>query len=208
MDVGIFLAAFGISLLELSEAGAVAVIYRGIFNSNKPYIYAILGVLTVLIPTFLLGSFISLLPLNYVLIAAGIILFYFGYRLLRSARRSIKGLRKPHEKEKEESIAVVYTIGATEAFEAALVIIALIPQNYVSTLIGTLSASLVVIALTIILKSQIMKIRVPQLKYALSALLFSLGTLWFGEVFIGIDEIFLPLFFVVYLAVNYALIRI
>jgi uncharacterized membrane protein len=208
MDISIFLAAFGISILELSEAGAVAVIYRGIFNSNKPYIYAILGVLTVLIPTFLLGSFISLLPLNYVLIVAGVVLFYFGYKLLRSARRAIKGLRKPHEKEKEESIAVVYTIGATEAFEAALVIIALIPQNYVSTLIGTLSASLVVVVLTMILKSQIMKIRIPQLKYALSALLFSLGSLWFGEVFIGMDEIFLPLFFIIYLAVNYILIRL
>ncbi len=208
MDVSIFLAAFGISILELSEAGAVAVIYRGIFKTNRPYLYAVLGVLTVLIPTFLLGSFISLLPLNYVLVVAGVILFYFGYRLIRSARRSIKGLRKPHEKEKEESIAVVYTIGATEAFEAALVLIALIPQDYVSTLFGTLSASLVVIALTIILKSRIMKIRVPQLKYALSALLFSLGTLWFGEVFIGIDEIFLPLFFVIYLGINYALIRI
>ncbi|WP_243679171.1 hypothetical protein [Vulcanisaeta distributa] len=49
MDFGIFFAAFGISLLELSEAGAVTAIYQGIYRGFKPVLYAIAGVLLVLV---------------------------------------------------------------------------------------------------------------------------------------------------------------
>ncbi|MEW9491472.1 MAG: hypothetical protein TQ35_0004630 [Candidatus Aramenus sulfurataquae] len=208
MDLGVFLASFGISLLELSEAGAVAVIYKGIYKSNMSYAYALAGVLAVLVPTFVLGRFLSYLPLDYVLVVAGVILLYFGYKLLRSARRSLKNVKRKHEKEERESLVVVFTVAATEAFEAALVVISLIPQSFSSALLGTALASLLVVALTYALKAKIMKIRVPQLKLVLSALLFSLGTLWLGEVALGIDEVYLPLLFLGYLGLNYALVKI
>ncbi|EWG06631.1 MAG: hypothetical protein ASUL_08459 [Candidatus Aramenus sulfurataquae] len=208
MDLGVFLASFGISLLELSEAGAVAVIYKGIYKSNMSYAYALAGVLAVLVPTFVLGRFLSYLPLDYVLVVAGVILLYFGYKLLRSARRSLKNVKRKHEKEERESLVVVFTVAATEAFEAALVVISLIPQSFSSALLGTALASLLVVALTYALKAKIMKIRVPQLKLVLSALLFSLGTLWLGEVALGIDEVYLPLLFVGYLGLNYALVKL
>jgi uncharacterized membrane protein len=76
MDIAVLLASLGISILELSEAGAVAVIFNGIYKNGKPYIYGLAGVLTVLIPVFTLGKYIAL-PLEYVLIVAGVILFYF-----------------------------------------------------------------------------------------------------------------------------------
>ncbi|MBW9141563.1 MAG: hypothetical protein K1T65_07780 [Candidatus Aramenus sp.] len=208
MDLGVFLASFGISLLELSEAGAVAVIYKGIYKSNMSYAYALAGVLAVLVPTFVLGRFLSYLPLDYVLVVAGVILLYFGYKLLRSARRSLKNVKRKHEKEERESLVVVFTVAATEAFEAALVVISLIPQSFSSALLGTALASLLVVALTYALKAKIMKIRVPQLKLVLSALLFSLGTLWLGEVALGIDEVYLPLLFVGYLGLNYAFVKL
>ncbi|MCI2414450.1 MAG: hypothetical protein MPF33_04235 [Candidatus Aramenus sp.] len=208
MDLGVFLASFGISLLELSEAGAVAVIYKGVYKTNMSYAYALAGVLAVLVPTFVLGRFLSYLPIDYVLVVAGAILLYFGYKLLRSARRSLKNVKRKHEKEERESLVVVFTVAATEAFEAALVVISLIPQSFSSALLGTALASLLVIALTYALKARIMKIRVPQLKLVLSALLFSLGTLWLGEVALGIDEVYLPLLFVGYLGLNYALIKL
>ncbi len=122
MDFGIFFAAFGISLLELSEAGAVTAIYQGIYKGFKPVLYAIAGVLLVLVPTFTVGKYIIYLPpLDYVLAASAIILFYFGYRLLRSARRSFKrsGKGKGGEEERGGDLAVVFTVSAIEAFEAA-----------------------------------------------------------------------------------------
>ena len=207
MDFAVFLASFGISLLELSEAGAVASIYHGIYKNNIPFLYAILGVLVVLIPTFTLGKLIYLLPLNYVLIASGIILYYFGYKLLRSARRYFKKIKKVGE-EKKEGVVVVFTISVIEALEAALVILALIGESYVSSLLGTITASVIVVILTYVLKSQISRIRLPHMKFVLSALLFSLGTFWFNEVFLGLSEIYLPLFFLGFLAFNYLMVKL
>lgn len=209
MNPAIFLAAFGMSLLELSEAAAVAIIFSGIYKNSKPYIYAILGILIIFIPVFTLGRYISLLPINYVLLAAGLILFYFGYRLIRSARRSFKRISKHgSDEDKQEGIITVFVVSVTEALEAGLVILALIPRGYISSLLGSISSLLVLIPLAISLKSRLMKIRIPQLKFVLSALLFSLGSLFLAEVFTEINEIFLPMFFVTYLAVNYAIIKI
>ncbi len=207
MDIAVLLASLGISILELSEAGAVAVIFNGIYKNSKPYIYGLAGVLTVLIPIFTIGKYIVLLPLEYVLIVSGIILFYFGYRLIRSARRYFKGIKIKHE-ETEETLTTVYVVGFTEGLEAGLVILALIPQSYISALTGTLLASIIVIGLLLVLKAQIMKIRVPQLKYVLSALLFSLGSLFFGEAFLDLNEIFLAIFFIIFLGINYIIIKI
>lgn len=210
VNFGIFFAAFGISLLELSEAGAVTAIYQGIYRGFKPVLYAIAGVLLVLIPTFTVGRYIIYLPLDYVLAVSSVILFYFGYRLLRSARRYFKrtGRGKGGEEERGD-LAVVFTVSAIEAFEAALVLIALIPRSYSSTLIGTLLAAAIVVILTAVIKDQIARIRLPHLKYVLSALLFSLGTLWAIEA-AGLDltDLVLIPFFLAYLGINYLIIKL
>lgn len=88
-------------------------------------------------------------------------------------------------------------------------LIALIPRSYSSTLIGTLSAAALVVILTTIIKDQIARIRLPHLKYVLSALLFSLGTLWAIEA-VGIDItdlVLIPLF-LAYLGINYLIIKL
>ncbi|WP_338598273.1 hypothetical protein V6M85_06955 [Sulfolobus tengchongensis] len=208
MDFGVFLAALGISLLELTEAGAIAAIYHNIYKNNLPFIYAAIGVAIVLIPTFTVGRLIYLVPLNYVLLVSAVILFYFGYRLIRSARRSFKGIRKRSGEEKEEGISVVLTVSAIEGLEASLVILALLPQSYISALMGTLLAIMLVVILTALLKSQVARIRLPHLKFVLSALLFSLGTLWLGEVVFDLPDIILPLFFVAYLGINYLIVKL
>lgn len=207
MDVGIFLAALGISLLELSEAGAVTAIYQAAYKGWRPILYSVAGVAVVLIPTFMVGKYIVLLPLQYVLGVSAVILFYFGYRLLRSSRRYFKGIRKTGEEEKEE-VGVVFAVSATEAFEAALVIVALIPRSYFSALAGTLIAGGSVVALTIALKDQIARIRLPHLKFVLSSLLFSLGTMWSIEIFMDISELFLLALFIIWLGINYVLIKV
>jgi len=210
MEFGVFFAALGISLLELSEAGAVTAIYQGLYRGFRPVLYSLAGVLLVLIPTFTVGRYIVYLPLDYVLAASAVILFYFGYRLLRSARRYFKGMNKGGGGEEERGdLAVVFTVSAIEAFEAALVLIALIPKSYASTLMGTLIAAAVVVVLTALIKNQVARIRLPHLKYVLSSLLFSLGTLWAMEA-TGLeitDLVLLPLF-LAYLGINYLLIKV
>ena len=209
MDVGVFLASLGISLLELSEAGAVAAIYHGILKNSKPFLYSILGVLIVFIPVFTLGKYIYLVSLDYFLVVAAVILFYFGYRLLRSARRYFKKqIKGKKEEEEKEGAGVVFTVSIVEGLEAALVILALIPKSYSSALLGATLAGILVVILTAILKAQIAKIRLPHLKFVLSSLLFSLGTMWFIEIFFDINEAFLAMFFLIYLGVNYLLIKV
>lgn len=208
MDIGVFLASLGISILELTEAGAVAAIYHNIYKNSKPILYAILGVVLVLIPTFTLGRLIYLVPIDYVLLVSSVILFYFGYKLIRSSRRSFKRLGKRSNEEEKEGVSVVFVVSATEAFEAALVILALLPQSYFSALLGCILAGVVVSILTFLLKSQVARIRIPHLKFVLSALLFSLGTLWITEVLFNIDELFILLFFAIYLGVNYVIIKV
>jgi uncharacterized membrane protein len=209
MEFGVFFAALGISLLELSEAGAVTAIYQGLYRGFRPVLYSLAGVLLVLIPTFTVGRYIVYLPLDYVLAASAVVLFYFGYRLLRSARRYFKRMNKGGGGEEERGdLAVVFTVSAIEAFEAALVLIALIPKSYASTLMGTLIAAAVVVVLTVLIKNQVARIRLPHLKYVLSSLLFSLGTLWAMEA-TGLeitDLVLLPLF-LAYLGINYLLIK-
>jgi uncharacterized membrane protein len=172
-------------------------------------LYSLAGVLLVLIPNFTVGRYIVYLPLDYVLAASAVILFYFGYRLLRSARRYFKRMNKGGGGEEERGdLAVVFTVSAIEAFEAALVLIALIPKSYASTLMGTLIAAAVVVVLTALIKNQVARIRLPHLKYVLSSLLFSLGTLWAMEA-TGLeitDLVLLPLF-LAYLGINYLLIK-
>jgi Predicted membrane protein len=210
VNFGVFFAAFGISLLALSEAGAVTAIYQGIYRGFRPVLYALAGVLLVLVPTFTVGRYIVYLPLDYVLAASAVILFYFGYRLLRSARRYFKRAVKGGGGEEERGdLAVVFTVSAIEAFEAALVLIALIPRSYASALVGTLIASAIVIVLTALIKDQIARIRLPHLKYVLSSLLFSLGTLWAMEaVDLDVTDLVLIPLFLTYLGINYLLIKV
>jgi Predicted membrane protein len=210
VNFGVFFAAFGISLLALSEAGAVTAIYQGIYRGFRPVLYALAGVLLVLVPTFTVGRYIVYLPLDYVLAASAVILFYFGYRLLRSARRYFKRAAKGGGGEEERGdLAVVFTVSAIEAFEAALVLIALIPRSYASALVGTLIASAIVIVLTVLIKDQIARIRLPHLKYVLSSLLFSLGTLWAMEAIdLEITDLVLIPLFLAYLGINYLLIKV
>ncbi|MFP3313938.1 MAG: hypothetical protein RXO28_05425 [Thermocladium sp.] len=127
--------------------------------------------------------------------------------MLRSSRRYFKGIRKTGE-EKKEGVGVVFAVSATEAFEAALVIVALIPKSYFSALSGTLIAGGSVVALTIALKDQIAKIRLPHLKFVLSSLLFSLGTMLGIEIFMDMSELFLLALFVAWLGINYVLIKV
>ncbi len=80
--------------------------------------------------------------------------------------------------------------------------------GYFSALIGVGVAVILVIVLTYIMKDQVMKIRVPQLKLGMSALLATIATIWILEVFLNLNEIIaVPLFVVYFLAVQ-ALVKI
>jgi len=207
VDPAIFLAAMGITLLEISEASAVGLAISS-EGGNKVFLYVALGVLIVFVIAFAVGQQMARLPIVYIRIVAGVLLLYFGLRLTRSARRAVLRSRSsvPYKEEGIEK-GVFYTafsVGLVEAFEAAIVLIALIPNNFYSTLYGMMLGLLVVVLGTVILKSQVRKIKQANMKVVVAALLLSFSVFWFAEAVITVSDLWLvPLFIIFGLAVYF-----
>ncbi|MCL4333934.1 MAG: hypothetical protein M1290_00055 [Candidatus Thermoplasmatota archaeon] len=184
LDPAIFLAAMGITLLEISEASAVGLAIS-VEGGNKAFLYVALGVLIVFVITFAVGQEIARLPILIVRLVAAVLLLYFGLRLARSARRAVIRSRNsvgPKEEGIEKGIFYTgFSVGLVEAFEAAIVLVALIPNNFDSALYGMTAGLIVVVIGTIALKSQVRKIKQANMKVVVSALLLSFSVFWFGE---------------------------
>ncbi|MFP3417406.1 MAG: hypothetical protein RXO71_03865 [Nitrososphaeria archaeon] len=213
MDLGIFLAAFGITLLELTEASAVGLALYADSRDAKAFLWVALGVLVVFIPTIFVGKAIALLPVFWVRIIAATFLLYFGLRLSRSARRS--ALRAIQAKSSGNTAAVEeryekgimstgFSVGVIEAFEAAIVLVALIPISFVSALSGAFVGILIVIIGTFILRTQVRKLKQAYMKIFVSSLLLSFSTFWYIESLVNVNDLLLiPLFFIYFVTVYF-----
>jgi uncharacterized membrane protein len=184
-DPAIFFAALGITMLEIVEASAVGLALYG--ESRRPiaFLFVALGIVAVFGPLFVVGTLFSYLPVVYVKLIGGVLLLYFGQRLLKSARRAVLNARrnKTSSEHFEKGIAATgFSVGAIEAFEAAIVLVGLLPANFQSTVLGMGSGIVVVVAATYALKNQVRKVKQANMKIVVSALLLSFATLWFVEV--------------------------
>lgn len=200
LEIAVLLAAFGITLLEMSEASAVGLALYSESRSYFPFFAVSLGVITVLVPTALAGNFITIFPLFYVRIVSATLLLYFGQRLMKSAKRSMKFQRIGFPSGKPEStgksVAVTaYSVGVVEAFEAAIVLVALFPENYLSTLFGLIAGLVAVVVAVYILRNQVRKVKQANMKVAVSALLLSFSLFWYIESVRQISDYFLVPFF-------------
>lgn len=208
LNIGILLAALGITVLEMSEATAVGMALYADSRDAGAYVAVSLGVVSVLIPTMVVGNYITLLPIFYVRLVSATLLLYFGQRLAKSARRAYRFQRLPpsgrqkHDGDEKGVLTTAYSVGLVEAFEAAIVLVALFPESYVSTGFGLLSGILVVLVAAYLLRSQIRKIKQATVKAAVSAILFSFAAFWYTESLAQISDLYLiPLF-----AVSYSLV--
>jgi uncharacterized membrane protein len=97
-----------------------------------------------------------------------------------------------------------FSVGAIEAFEAAIVLVGLLPNNISSTIYGIVWGMGIVIVSTYVLRNQVRKVKQANMKVVVSALLLSFATFWYAEaVYSGLTDIVLiPLFaafaFIVY----------
>ena len=184
-DPAVFLAALGITTLEIVEAAAIALALYGESRKLTAFLYVALGIIVVLVPTLILGDVISLLPIIIVRLVGAFLLLYFGLRLVRSARRSVVKERKGRGGGREDfEKGLFYTgfsVGAIEAFEASIVLVGLLPENYFSTILGLLAGIAVVTISTFILRNQVRKVKQANMKVIVSALLLSFSIHWFIE---------------------------
>ena len=184
---------------------------HGESKSNKAFLYVGIGSLAVLAPAIVIGAAIGLLPRVYVLFVGGVLLAYFGQRLVKSARRSAyferKGTVKPDRFEKG-LFATGFSVGGIEAFEASIVLVGLFPQNFDSTLSGLGSGIAVVVVASYILRGQVRKVKQTNMKVIVAAILLSFAVLWFGELLWTVlslgrlsDYILIPLFAMIFTAI-------
>lgn len=203
-DPAIFLAALGITVLEVVETAAVALALHAHSGKNAVYLYAAAGTAVVFAPMFILGALIVLLPSALVKLTAGILLLYFAQRLAKSARRAVLNARKGtvfHEQFHRGTMATAFSIGAIEAFEAAIVLVGLLPNGFQPTVLGMSVGIVIVVASTYLLRDHVRKVKQADMKIAVSALLFSFATFWFGEAVMPLDDVILIPLFLVYLAI-------
>ncbi len=208
VEPAILLAAMGITILEMSEVTAVGIAMYADSKNRKVFLAAIAGILVILGPTAVIGKYIAYLPLLWVRLISGILLLYFGLRLIRSSRRSVKftlGIRGPSKEEKAEEKGLMYTaftVGVIEAFEAAIVLVALYPNGYISTLFGLFIGAVIVAIAGFALHSQIRKVKAATMKIAVSAILLTFAAFWFSEIVVSMNDLFLiPIFIVFFLMV-------
>jgi uncharacterized membrane protein len=205
-DAGIFLAASGITTLELVEAAAVGLALYADSGRASAFLYVAAGVLVVLVPTVLVGGLISALPGLYVRLLGGVLLLYFGLRLTRSARKSVVVSRTTGFRSEAFERGVMYTgfsVGAIEAFEAAIVLVGLLPVNFASAGVGMIVGTVIVVVSTYVLRTQVRRVKQANMKVVVAGLLLSFSTFWFGEtVFLQLSEqqasdlLLIPLFIV------------
>lgn len=211
-SLAIFLAAVGITTLELSEASAVGMALYADNGDSKIYAGLVVGVLAILVPTALIGNFIAVFPLFYVRIFSATFLLYFGLRLVRSARRSVRYQLRPtaggmhqHGEEQVEkgAVATAFSVGMVEAFEAAIVIVALLPNGFLSTLEGVIAGAIVVLAASFALRSKVRRVKQANVKVAVSGLLLAFALFWYIESVFPLSDFYLLPFFVVFAIVVY-----
>jgi uncharacterized membrane protein len=203
LDPAIFLAALGITTLELVEAAAVALALYAQSRRPAVFLYTAAGVVVVFAPMFVLGALITLLPDYFVKLTAGVLLLYFGQRLVRSARRAVVSARRGStfkERFERGELATAFSVGAVEAFEAAIVLVGLLPNGFQSTVFGMAGGIGVVIVAIYVLRDQARKVKQANMKVAVSALLLSFATFWFGEVFEPLNDLLLVPLFLVYVS--------
>jgi uncharacterized membrane protein len=200
LNFAVLFAALGITLLEMSEASAVGIALHADSGNFLPYYAVALGVITIMIPTAIAGNFITYFPIFYVRIFSATLLLYFGLRLLKSARRSMKFQRigfpsSKHSESGKSIVSTAYSVGVVEAFEAAIVLVALYPENYDSTVIGLIIGIIFVVLAAYVLRNQIRKVKQGSVKVTVSALLISFSLFWYIESVVTINDIFLiPIF--------------
>jgi uncharacterized membrane protein len=142
----------------------------------------------------------------YIRLVGGVLLLYFGMRLVKSARRSVLMGRTTGFKQEEFVRGILYTgfsVGAVEAFEAAIVLVGLLPNNFASTTLGLAGGVVIVVVSTYTLRNHVRKIKQANMKVVVSALLLSFAVFWFGEaVLVLSDLVLIPLFVAFVLVVH------
>ena len=208
LELGIFLAALGITTLEMVEAAAVGLTLYADSKRAMSFVAVALGSLVVFAPTFVVGGLLAYLPVKIIRIVGGVLLLYFGLRLIKSARRTVLNHRNKKvfvEEFTKGFAATGFSVGAIEAFEASIVLIGLLPNSFNSTALGFAVGIALVVVSTYVLRNHVRKIKQALTKVFVSALLLSFATFWIAEIVTSPSDLYLVPLFAIFAGIVYAI---
>jgi uncharacterized membrane protein len=203
------IVGFVITLVELTEV--VALVFA--LSADHHTIAhgaagAVSGTTLVAVIALTFGALIISFPRDYLLWASAVVLTGFGVFLFRSTLRSYRRSRAsaaaarpaPPPSGSSLQFAGGFSVGAVEATEAAVVLLALAAAGYgFSALVGAVVAAAVLVATTAVVHERIRRIKVPWLKLGATSMLFAFAVFWAGEAanlsWPGADLVLVGLFF-------------
>ncbi len=201
------LVAFVITLLEMTEV--VALVFA-LSADQRTIAHGALGAIggttTVALVALGFGALFLAFPRDDLLWASAVVLAGFGVFLFRSTLRTYRRERAaaagtpPPPHRPVVQFAGGFSVGAIEATEAVVVLLALAAAGYAaSAIVGAVVAGVVLVVATALVHERIRRIKVPWLKLGATSLLFAFSVFWFGEAtnypWPGSDLILIALFF-------------
>lgn len=202
------LVAFVITLLEMTEVVILvfalsadqSTIARGAWG-------AVGGTATVALIALGFGALLIAFPRQYLLWASAALLVGFGAYMFRGTLRSFRRARAaaqgtpsaPPKGRGAVQFAGGFTVGAIEATEAVVVLLAIAAAGYApSAIVGAVAAGAILVAATAVVHDQIRRIKVPWLRLGATSMLFTFAVFWAGEAagvaWPGSDLFLIPLF--------------
>jgi Ca2+/H+ antiporter, TMEM165/GDT1 family len=177
---------FLITIIELTEVVALVFALGTDRASLRPVTAgAVSGIAVVSLLALGFGAALGALPRADLLWAAAIALAGFGVFLFRSLWRSFRASRSGSPGRRRAPVVEFgggFTVGAVESTEVVVVLLALAAAGYgVSALLGAVAGGVALAGAAAVVHERIRRIKVPWLKLAGSALLFSYAAFWAGE---------------------------
>jgi len=182
--------AFLITVLEMTEV--VALVFA-LAADHSTVAHGALGAVggTAVVAAIALGfgAVLIAFPRTYLLWASAAVLAAFGVFLFRSTLRTYRrrqaaapGGGPPPSSHSAAQFAGGFSVGAVEATETVIVLLALDAAGYgFSALLGAVLGGAVLVCVALIVHDRIRRIKVPWLKLGGTSVIFSFAVFWGGE---------------------------
>lgn len=179
-------AAFLIVVVEMTEVVALVFALSADHSSVRPGAAgAVSGTAVVAVIALGFSALLLALPKDWLLWGSAFTLWAFGVFLFRSTLRTYRRRHTPSSPPRSSHALMFaggFSVGAVEATEAVIVLVALAAAGYArEALLGAVGAGALLVVAAAVVHERIRRIKVPLLKLGATSLLFAFAVFWTGE---------------------------
>ncbi|MGP8075801.1 MAG: hypothetical protein ACLP8Y_03575 [Thermoplasmata archaeon] len=185
------IAAFLITVLEMTEVVALVFALAADHSTVRHGALGAVGGTAVVAGIALgFGAILIAFPRAYLLWASAVVLAAFGVFLFRSTLRTYRrrqaaargGAAPPPASHSAAQFAGGFSVGAVEATETVIVLLALDAAGYgFSALLGAVLGGALLVGVALVVSDRIRRIKVPWLKVGGTSVVFAFAAFWGGE---------------------------